>query len=57
MYLIARPRPDAEALAAAAALLRAARRPLIVAGGGVHYSEAEAALRALRRGARASRWR
>ncbi len=33
-----------QAVAAAAALLRAAQRPLIVAGGGVHYSEAEAAL-------------
>ena len=32
-------------LAAAAALLAAAERPLIVAGGGVHYSEAEADLR------------
>ena len=38
--------PPAELVAAAAALLRAARAPLIVAGGGVHYSEATAALRA-----------
>ena len=30
-----------------AALMRGRRRPLIVAGGGVYYSEAEAALRAL----------
>ncbi len=44
VYVVARPRPDAEALAAAAALLRAAQRPLIVAGGGVYYSEAEGAL-------------
>ena len=39
-----RPRPDAGQLAAAAALLRGAQRPLIVAGGGVHYSQAEAEL-------------
>jgi 3D-(3,5/4)-trihydroxycyclohexane-1,2-dione acylhydrolase (decyclizing) len=35
-----RPRPDADELAAAVATLRAARAPLIVAGGGVLYSEA-----------------
>ncbi len=35
-----RPRPDAGELRAAHALLRAARKPLIVAGGGVHYSDA-----------------
>jgi 3D-(3,5/4)-trihydroxycyclohexane-1,2-dione acylhydrolase (decyclizing) len=40
-------RPAApEALARAAAMLRGAERPLIVAGGGVIYSEATAALRA-----------
>ena len=38
--------PAPEALARAAALIRVARRPLIVAGGGVVYSEATAALRA-----------
>ena len=47
VYAVARPRPDAEALAAAAALIRGARRPMIVAGGGVFYSEAEGALRSL----------
>jgi len=47
VYVVPRPRPDAEALAAAAALMRGAQRPLIVAGGGVFYSEAEGALRAL----------
>jgi 3D-(3,5/4)-trihydroxycyclohexane-1,2-dione acylhydrolase (decyclizing) len=46
VYRIARARADREALAAAAALVRQAQRPLIVAGGGVFYSEAEAALRA-----------
>jgi 3D-(3,5/4)-trihydroxycyclohexane-1,2-dione acylhydrolase (decyclizing) len=44
---IPRTRPDAEGLGEAARLIREARRPLIVAGGGVYYSEAEAALAAL----------
>jgi 3D-(3,5/4)-trihydroxycyclohexane-1,2-dione acylhydrolase (decyclizing) len=38
------PEPDARELAAAAALLARARRPLIIAGGGVKYAGAEAAL-------------
>ena len=42
-----RPRADPAAVARAAALLRSARRPLIVAGGGVIYAEATAALAAL----------
>ena len=46
VYRIARARPDRDALAAAADLIRRSRRPLIVAGGGVYYSEAEPALRA-----------
>ena len=41
-----RPVPDPAALARAAAVLRSARRPLVVAGGGVIYSEATEALRA-----------
>jgi len=41
-----RPAPDAAELQRALVTLRAARRPLIVAGGGVLYSEAGAALRA-----------
>ena len=41
-----RPRPDRLQLEAAATALRAARRPLVIAGGGVHYSFAEAELRA-----------
>jgi len=40
-----RPRPDEDELAAAAGLLRAARKPFVVAGGGVLYAEAEDALR------------
>ncbi|GAA4932587.1 3D-(3,5/4)-trihydroxycyclohexane-1,2-dione acylhydrolase (decyclizing) [Streptomyces coeruleoprunus] len=47
VWHVRRPAPDPAELAAAAALVRAARRPLIVAGGGVHHSEAEDALRAL----------
>ena len=39
-----RPRPDAGQLERAAELLRAAAKPLIIAGGGVHYSGAEAEL-------------
>ncbi|MGZ0228891.1 MAG: 3D-(3,5/4)-trihydroxycyclohexane-1,2-dione acylhydrolase (decyclizing) [Acidimicrobiales bacterium] len=41
---IVRPRPDRGQLAAAVAALRGAKQPLILAGGGVHYSFAEAAL-------------
>ncbi len=41
-----RPAPDAAELGRAAALLRGARRPLIIAGGGVLYSEAGGALAA-----------
>lgn len=40
-------RPEAEALAQAAALLAAAERPLILAGGGVHISQAANDLQAL----------
>lgn len=39
-----RPRPDSARLAQAVALLARAERPLIIAGGGVRYSEAEAAV-------------
>ena len=44
---IPRPVPEPAALARAAGLLRSARRPLIIAGGGVIYAEASGALRAL----------
>ena len=47
VWHVARPRPDRAALVRAAELIRASRRPLIVAGGGVIYSDAAAALRAL----------
>ena len=45
LHELARRRPDVHELAAAAEALRGARRPLVVAGGGVHYSLAEDALR------------
>ncbi|HEY0387609.1 MAG TPA: 3D-(3,5/4)-trihydroxycyclohexane-1,2-dione acylhydrolase (decyclizing) [Gaiellales bacterium] len=44
---VTRTPPDEAGLGRAAALLRSAERPLIVAGGGVIYSEATTALRAL----------
>ena len=44
VYTVERPPCSSESLRAARELIRAARRPLIVAGGGVHYSEAVAAL-------------
>jgi 3D-(3,5/4)-trihydroxycyclohexane-1,2-dione acylhydrolase (decyclizing) len=46
LWTIYRRPPAPEALARAAAMLHSAERPLIVAGGGVIYSEATAALRA-----------
>jgi len=46
VWHIARPVPEPAALARAVSVLRAAKRPLLVAGGGVIYSEAGAALRA-----------
>jgi 3D-(3,5/4)-trihydroxycyclohexane-1,2-dione acylhydrolase (decyclizing) len=47
VWHVPRPLPDQAALARAAELIRASRRPLIVAGGGVVYSEATVALRLL----------
>ena len=41
---IARPRPDLGQLAKAVAQIKAAKKPVIIAGGGVHYSLAEKAL-------------
>ena len=46
VWRVRRPLPEAGVLAGAAAQLRGAKRPLIVAGGGVIYSEATDALRA-----------
>src|SRR5205814_2984699 len=46
VWRVRRPPSDADALAEAARRIRAARRPLIVAGGGVHYADATVALRA-----------
>jgi 3D-(3,5/4)-trihydroxycyclohexane-1,2-dione acylhydrolase (decyclizing) len=47
VWHVRRPPAEPAALAEAAALLRAARRPLIVAGGGTIYAEATDALREL----------
>jgi 3D-(3,5/4)-trihydroxycyclohexane-1,2-dione acylhydrolase (decyclizing) len=44
VYTIERPGTSAESVRAAADLIRQARRPLIIAGGGVHYSDATDAL-------------
>ena len=46
VHEIARPRPDRLQVEAAAAVLREAEKPLIIAGGGVHYSVAEVELAA-----------
>jgi 3D-(3,5/4)-trihydroxycyclohexane-1,2-dione acylhydrolase (decyclizing) len=45
VWTIPRPRPDAVLLRRAAALLRSSKNPLIIAGGGVIYSEATETLR------------
>ena len=47
VWPIGRPLPDDAALRRAVEVIRASKRPLIVAGGGVVYSEATDALRAL----------
>jgi len=46
VHTIPRPRPDLTQLAKAVAAIKAATRPVIIAGGGVHYSLAEAELAA-----------
>ncbi|CAL9359106.1 3D-(3,5/4)-trihydroxycyclohexane-1,2-dione acylhydrolase (decyclizing) [Streptomyces sp. enrichment culture] len=46
VWYVRRTAPDPVELAAAAEAVRSARRPLLVAGGGVHHSEAEEALKA-----------
>ena len=47
VWRVRRPLPEPDVLAEAAAVLRAARRPLIVSGGGTIYAEATEALREL----------
>jgi 3D-(3,5/4)-trihydroxycyclohexane-1,2-dione acylhydrolase (decyclizing) len=47
VWHIGRPLPDAATLDRAVALIRASKRPLIIAGGGVIYAEATEALRLL----------
>jgi len=47
VWTIARSRPDRVLLDRAAQLIRSSKRPLIIAGGGVRYSEAAAALASL----------
>jgi len=44
VHNVPRPRPDSTEITKAAEVLREAERPLIIAGGGVHYSAAEAYL-------------
>ena len=50
VWHVYRPEPERAVVARAAAMIRAARRPLIVAGGGVIYSEATEALSQLASG-------
>ncbi len=57
VWTIPRNRPDVTLVAQAAAWIRASERPMIVAGGGVHYSEAWDALRAWRGAAARARLR
>jgi 3D-(3,5/4)-trihydroxycyclohexane-1,2-dione acylhydrolase (decyclizing) len=47
VWKIARPRPDSTLLRQAAELIRTSKRPVIVAGGGVIYSEATGILKTL----------
>ena len=46
VWAFRRPRPDEDELASAITALKAAKQPVIIAGGGVNYSEANAALSA-----------
>ena len=47
VWKIARPRPDVSSLKEAVALIKASKKPLIISGGGVIYSEATAILQKL----------
>lgn len=44
LHRVPRPRPDRESLSAALEVLKSAKRPLIISGGGVRYSGAESVL-------------
>lgn len=46
VHYVRRPGPDPRDVEAAAALLKGARKPMLIAGGGVHYSGAAETLRA-----------
>ncbi len=46
VWRLARPMPEAEAIAEAAAVIKAAKKPMLICGGGVRYSEAHEAFRA-----------
>ncbi|MBR0082086.1 MAG: 3D-(3,5/4)-trihydroxycyclohexane-1,2-dione acylhydrolase (decyclizing) [Clostridia bacterium] len=46
VYRLARRVPDAEAIEEAAAVIKAAKKPLLICGGGVRYSEAHGEFRA-----------
>ena len=45
VWHIPRNRPDATSVQQAAAWIRVSKRPMVVAGGGVHYSDATEALK------------
>ena len=47
VWTIPRPRPDRKRVAAAAEMLRTAKRPILISGGGVRYSGAEEAVAGL----------
>lgn len=46
-WIIRRPTPEPDEITAVAAMITAAKKPVIVAGGGIHYSDATAELEAL----------
>ncbi len=45
VHAVRRPRPDRDEIARAAEILSGAGKPIVISGGGVHWSEAEATLR------------
>ena len=46
-WIIRRPTPEPDEITAVAAMITAAKKPVILAGGGIHYSDATAELEAL----------